>query len=79
MISVWPSFTSTPSITEFEQKAGFIPGCRTVSDWIGRGYISSFYDAFSPGAGAVLEQMQEHLYVKASTLVDGCFGAGHPV
>ncbi|MDD4640192.1 MAG: glycoside hydrolase family 31 protein [Bacteroidales bacterium] len=68
MISVWPKFyINTEHYEEFEQKGWIYPRAvqDSIRDWIGRGYIGSFYDAFSPGARDLFwEQMQEHLYVK---------------
>jgi alpha-D-xyloside xylohydrolase len=68
MISVWPKFyINTEHYKEFEQKGWIYPRAvkDSIRDWIGRGYIGSFYDAFSPGARELFwEQMQEHLYVK---------------
>jgi alpha-D-xyloside xylohydrolase len=37
----------------------------SIRDWIGKGYIGSFYDAYSPGARELFwSQMKEHLYSK---------------
>lgn len=68
MISVWPKFyINTGHYKEFEQKGWIYPLAvqDSIRDWIGRGYISSFYDAFNPGARELFwKQMQEHLFVK---------------
>ncbi len=53
MISVWPKFyEGIPAYNEF-QKNGWLYG-RNVADrqrdWIGKGYVSTFYDAFNPAA-----------------------------
>jgi alpha-D-xyloside xylohydrolase len=53
MISVWPKFyKGIPAYKEFDEKNWLYK--RNVADsqrdWIGQGYISTFYDAFNPGA-----------------------------
>jgi alpha-D-xyloside xylohydrolase len=53
MISVWPKFyENIPAYNDF-QKAGWLYA-RNVADrqrdWIGKGYVSTFYDAFNPAA-----------------------------
>jgi alpha-D-xyloside xylohydrolase len=53
MISVWPKFyEGIPAYKEFDEKNWLYK--RNVADsqrdWIGKGYISTFYDAFNPGA-----------------------------
>ena len=53
MISVWPKFyEGIPAYNEFEQKGWLYK--RNIADrqrdWIGKGYVSTFYDAFNEGA-----------------------------
>jgi alpha-D-xyloside xylohydrolase len=53
MISVWPKFYPTTANYQELDKAGFMYR-RNVEegllDWVGKGYKSSFYDPYSPGA-----------------------------
>lgn len=68
MISVWPKFYhSTRHYQEFDQKGWMYRQAvnDSVRDWIGKGYIGSFYDAYSEGARHLFwSQMREHLYDK---------------
>ena len=68
MISVWPKFYyTTGHFKEFDLKGWMYRQAvnDSVRDWIGKGYIGSFYDAYSPGARELFwEQMHEHLYTK---------------
>lgn len=53
MISVWPKFyQGIPAYDEFERNGWLYK--RNIADsqrdWIAQGYISTFYDAFNPGA-----------------------------
>ena len=53
MISVWPKFyEGIPSYNDFEKKNWLYK--RSIADrerdWIGKGYVSTFYDAFSENA-----------------------------
>jgi len=53
MISVWPKFyEGIPAYKDFNEKNWLYK--RNVADsqrdWIGKGYVSTFYDAFNPGA-----------------------------
>jgi alpha-D-xyloside xylohydrolase len=68
MISVWPKFyITTDHFKEFDSK-GWMYGQAvkdSVRDWIGRGYIGSFYDPYSQGARDLFwQQIWEHLYPK---------------
>ncbi len=68
MISVWPKFyMTTAHFKEFDEKGWMYRQAikDSIRDWIGRGYIGSFYDAYSPGARSLFwEQIREHLYTK---------------
>ena len=68
MISVWPKFYyTTDHYKEFDSKGWMYRQAvnDSVRDWIGRGYIGSFYDAYSQGARDLFwEQIREHLYTK---------------
>ncbi|MDQ8201925.1 TIM-barrel domain-containing protein [Pelagicoccus sp. SDUM812003] len=59
MISVWPKFyTSTENYKSMNANGWIYP--RNVElgekDWVGPGYVSSFYDAFNPEAGKAFWQ-----------------------
>jgi alpha-D-xyloside xylohydrolase len=66
MISVWPKFyASTEHFEEFDREGWIYRRALTdsIRDWIGPGYLGSFYDAYSPGARRLFwHQMEEHLY-----------------
>jgi len=68
MISVWPKFYyTTEHYKEFDEKGWMYQRAvkDSIRDWIGKGYIGSFYDAYSAGARELFwNQMKEHLYVK---------------
>lgn len=68
MISVWPKFyASTEHYKEFDEKGWMYRQATndSIRDWIGKGYIGSFYDAYSEGARTLFwNQMKEHLYTK---------------
>jgi len=68
MISVWPKFYyTTEHFKEFDEKGWMYRQAvnDSIRDWIGKGYIGSFYDAYSPGARELFwNQMKEHLYTK---------------
>jgi alpha-D-xyloside xylohydrolase len=68
MISVWPKFYyTTQHYKEFDEKGWIYRQAVTdsIKDWIGRGYVGSFYDAYSAGARRLFwEQMNEKLYSK---------------
>lgn len=68
MISVWPKFYHTTEHYKEFDKNGWMYTLAvkdSIRDWIGRGYIGSFYDAYSAGARKLFwEQMKEHLYSK---------------
>jgi len=66
MISVWPKFyMTTEHYKEFDEKGWMFTRAveDSIRDWVGPGYIGSFYDAYSPGARKLFwSQMKEHLY-----------------
>ncbi len=66
MISVWPKFyASTQHFKEFDEKGWIYPQAikDQIRDWIGQGYVGSFYDAYHPEARKLFwGQMKEHLY-----------------
>lgn len=68
MISVWPKFyITTAHYKEFDEKGWMYQRAvkDSIRDWIGKGYIGSFYDAYSEGARKLFwDQMKEHLYSK---------------
>jgi len=68
MISVWPKFYyTTDHFMEFDSNGWMYRQAvnDSVRDWIGKGYIGSFYDAYSQGARDLFwEQIREHLYSK---------------
>jgi alpha-D-xyloside xylohydrolase len=68
MISVWPKFyEGIPNYNKFKD-SGWIYNRNVANrqrDWIGKGYVSSFYDAYHPGARKLFwELMNKHLYSK---------------
>jgi alpha-D-xyloside xylohydrolase len=66
MISVWPKFyASTEHFQEFDRQGWIYRRAieDSIRDWIGPGYLGSFYDAYSAGARQLFwQQMYEHLY-----------------
>ena len=68
MISVWPKFyITTEHYREFDSHGWMYKRAVTdsIRDWIGKGYIGSFYDPYSQGARDLFwNQIREHLYSK---------------
>lgn len=66
MISVWPKFyAETQHFKDFDKHGWMYKQAiqDSVKDWIGKGYIGSFYDAFSRDARQLFwKQLDEHLY-----------------
>lgn len=66
MISVWPKFyADTEHYKEFDKNGWMYQQAvkDSIRDWIGSGYIGSFYDAYAEGARKLFwKQMEEHLY-----------------
>ncbi|MEQ8552557.1 MAG: glycoside hydrolase family 31 protein [Cyclobacteriaceae bacterium] len=66
MISVWPKFyLSTDHFKEFDEKGWMyqLAVKDSIRDWVGPGYIGSFYDAYAEGARKLFwNQINEHYY-----------------
>ena len=66
MISVWPKFYhNTEHYKEFAENGWMYTKAveDSIRDWVGPGYIGSFYDAYSEGARKLFwSQIEEHLY-----------------
>ncbi len=66
MISVWPKFYKyTEHFKEFDGKGWMYQQAikDSIRDWVGPGYIGSFYDAYSAGARKLFwNQIYEHYY-----------------
>ncbi len=68
MISVWPKFyITTEHYKEFDSHGWMYKQAvkDSVRDWIGKGYIGSFYDPYSKGARDLFwKQIKDNLYTK---------------
>lgn len=68
MLSVWPKFyASTEHFKEFDEKGWMYRQAivDSIRDWVGPGYVGSFYDAYSAEARKLFwNQMNEHIYSK---------------
>ncbi len=66
MISVWPKFyMTTEHFKQFDERGWMYRRAieDSIRDWIGHGYIGSFYDAYSEGAQKLFwNQMRDKLY-----------------
>ncbi len=66
MISVWPKFyAGTEHFSEFDEHGWMYRQAveDSIRDWVGPGYVGSFYDAYSADARRLFwEQMHDHLY-----------------
>ena len=66
MISVWPKFyASTEHYKEFDEKGWMYQQAikDSILDWVGPGYLGSFYDAYNPEARKLFwHQIQDHYY-----------------
>ncbi|WP_303024209.1 TIM-barrel domain-containing protein [Duncaniella muris] len=64
MISVWPKFyVTTEHYKEFDKNGWMyqLPVKDSIRDWVGPGYLSSFYDAYSPDARKLFwKQIEDH-------------------
>lgn len=64
MISVWPKFyVTTDHYKEFDKNGWMykLPVQDSIRDWVGPGYLSSFYDAYSADARKLFwSQMNDH-------------------
>jgi len=74
MISVWPKFyASTEHYKELDSQGWMYRQAVVddIHDWVGPGYVGSFYDAYAPGARDLFwKQMDEHLYTKYNYGID---------
>lgn len=74
MISVWPKFyCNTDNYKEIDQKGWMYHQAveDDIHDWVGRGYVGSFYDAYSEGARKLFwRQMDENLFTKYKYGID---------
>ncbi|WP_194768457.1 TIM-barrel domain-containing protein [Tamlana sp. I1] len=66
MISVWPKFYKTTAhFKAFDEKGWMYQQAikDSIRDWVGPGYVGSFYDAYSSGARKLFwKQMYDNLY-----------------
>lgn len=66
MVSVWPKFyASTEHFGEFDRNGWMYRQAITdsIRDWVGPGYLGSFYDAYSPGARRLFwQQIEDHYF-----------------
>lgn len=64
MISVWPKFyVTTDHYKEFDKNGWMYQGAvrDSIRDWVGPGYLGSFYDAYDPDARKLFwSQMNDH-------------------
>lgn len=64
MISVWPKFyTTTEHYKEFDRNGWMYQGAvrDSIRDWVGPGYLGSFYDAYEPEARKLFwSQINDH-------------------
>ena len=71
MISVWPKFyCNTDHYKELDSKGWMYTQAvqDDIHDWVGPGYVGSFYDAYSPGARQLFwQQLDDHLYTGLSS------------
>lgn len=66
MVSVWPKFyATTEHFKEFDRNGWMYQLAITdsIRDWVGPGYLGSFYDAYSSGARKLFwNQIQDHYF-----------------
>ena len=78
MISVWPKFyCNTENYKELDAKGWMYHQAVVddIHDWVGPGYVGSFYDAYDAGARKVFwRQMDENLYTKYNNKKTGVPG-----
>ncbi len=64
MVSVWPKFyVTTEHYKEFDRNGWMYQGAvrDSILDWVGKGYLGSFYDAYNPEARKLFwSQMNDH-------------------
>lgn len=74
MISVWPKFyCNTDNYKELDAQGWMYHQAPhdSIRDWVGPGYLNSFYDAYSEGARRMFwRQMDENLYSKYKFGID---------
>ena len=74
MISVWPKFyANTDNYKELDQKGWMYHQAVVddIHDWVGPGYVGSFYDAYDAGARKMFwRQMDENLFSKYKCGID---------
>ena len=74
MISVWPKFyCNTANYKELDAKGWMYHQAVTddIHDWVGPGYVGSFYDAYDAGARKMFwRQMDENLFSKYKHGID---------
>ena len=74
MISVWPKFyCNTDNYKELDAKGWMYHQAvkDDIHDWVGPGYVGSFYDAYDAGARKMFwRQMDENLYTKYKFGID---------
>ena len=74
MISVWPKFyVNTDNYKALDSNGWMYHQAvkDNILDWIGRGYLGSFYDAYAPDARKMFwQQMDDHLYSKFNKGID---------
>ncbi len=74
MISVWPKFYVTTDNYKELDKNGWMYHQAVkddIHDWVGPGYVGSFYDAYSEGARKLFwKQMDDNLYTKYNYGID---------
>ncbi len=66
MVSVWPKFyATTEHFKEFDKNGWMYQQAikDSILDWVGPGYLGSFYDAYDPDARKLFwHQIQDHYY-----------------
>jgi alpha-D-xyloside xylohydrolase len=74
MISVWPKFyCNTDNYKELDKNGWMYHQAvkDDIHDWVGPGYVGSFYDAYSAGARKMFwRQMNDNLYAKYKYGID---------
>lgn len=74
MISVWPKFYCNTDNYKALDAKGWMYGQAVkdqIKDWVGPGYVGSFYDAYSAGARKLFwKQMNDNLYTKFKQGID---------
>ncbi len=74
MISCWPKFyINTDNYKELDSHGWMYHQAvkDSIRDWVGKGYVGSFYDAYSDGARKMFwRQMNDNLYSKFNHSID---------